>query len=119
MHIMVVDDNELMRRSLRRQLEADGHTVTLAGDGRQAIRLLRHLGHDVILSDHDLGRGPTGPVILRQAADLQPEARRVLMSGRLCDDPDIRRAVKDGNAHVFIAKPFDADDLALAIGADR
>ena len=38
MHILVVDDEPNIRRTLRIALEADGHTVDEAGDGAAAVR---------------------------------------------------------------------------------
>jgi CheY-like chemotaxis protein len=41
LHILVVDDDPLLSRSLRETLESDGHTVTTAPGGREGIDIFR------------------------------------------------------------------------------
>ena len=57
-HILVVDDESRIRTLIRKYAEFEGHTVTEAGDGMEAVNLCRtqtfdldHHGH------HDAGAG--------------------------------------------------------------
>lgn len=50
-HILVVDDNRMNRMTLQRSLEQQGHRVTTAEDGQQALEMLRERPYDVVLLD--------------------------------------------------------------------
>ena len=118
MHILVVEDNDLVLRSVRRILESDGHTVTVAGDGTQGVALMQALAFDVILSDYDLGLGPNGEAVLATARDCQQGAQRVLMSGHTITDDEIMHTLKSTASHGFLHKPFDIDALRHALRTD-
>lgn len=50
-HILVVDDEVRIRSIIRKYAEFDGHTVTEAGDGMEAVTLCRSLTFDIIIMD--------------------------------------------------------------------
>ena len=50
-HVLVVDDNRMNRLKLSISLEQQGHTVSLAEDGQQALELLANEPFDVVLLD--------------------------------------------------------------------
>lgn len=50
-HILVVDDESRIRSIIRKYAEFDGHTVTEAGDGMEAILLCRKNEYDLIIMD--------------------------------------------------------------------
>jgi DNA-binding response OmpR family regulator len=50
-HILVVDDEARIRSIIRKYAEFDGHTVTEAGDGMEAVRLCRQEHFDIINLD--------------------------------------------------------------------
>ncbi|MDP3771371.1 MAG: response regulator [bacterium] len=71
MHILIVDDDDLLRRSLRRTFERigytanRGHRVSFAVDGNTCRSMVAENGpFDVIFMDGDLGAGDTGPVVV-------------------------------------------------------
>src|SRR5207249_2131189 len=49
--ILVVDDNEVNREILRRRLTREGHCVTVAADGREALEKLQAEPFDLVLLD--------------------------------------------------------------------
>src|SRR5581483_9589867 len=49
--ILVVDDNQIMRKMVRLTLEAEGHTVMEAGDGATTLKLLSEVLPDIVLQD--------------------------------------------------------------------
>jgi two-component system, cell cycle sensor histidine kinase and response regulator CckA len=51
MKVLIADDNDASCKLLRALLEADGHTVTIASDGREALELLERYPVDAIISD--------------------------------------------------------------------
>ena len=50
-HILVVDDESRIRPIIRKYAEFDGHTVTEAGDGMEAVLLCRKNEYDLIIMD--------------------------------------------------------------------
>lgn len=51
MHILVVDDDSVVRMTLRTVLTSDGHTVVLAADGDDALVKLAQTEVDMVISD--------------------------------------------------------------------
>ena len=50
-HILVVDDEEYIRKLLVKYAVYEGHTVTEAADGMEAVRLCRECGYDIMIID--------------------------------------------------------------------
>src|SRR5262249_39068661 len=50
-HLLVVDDNETNRDVLCRRLEREGYQVSTAGNGRQALEMVRAANFDLVLLD--------------------------------------------------------------------
>lgn len=53
-HILVVEDNPVVRMLAEQHLESAGHTVMTAADGREALLLAAAVLPDLILSDLDM-----------------------------------------------------------------
>lgn len=49
--VLVVDDSQANREQLKRFLEGQGHTVDVAGDGREALEVLKSRDYDLVLLD--------------------------------------------------------------------
>jgi two-component system cell cycle sensor histidine kinase/response regulator CckA len=109
-HVLVVDDQELVRRSLARLVRAAGHVVTCAADGREAMAVYftAERRPDVILLDLDMPN-LTGDETLSQVLELDPTAKVVLISGY--HDEARRRSLLDAGAVEFLPKPVDAAHL--------
>ena len=50
-HILIVDDEARIRSLIRKYAEFEGHTVTEAGDGMEAVRLCRKESFDIVIMD--------------------------------------------------------------------
>lgn len=86
--------------------------MVTVGSAEAAAELLTSTTFDAILTDHDMG-GKDGVWLLRQARSLQPNARRVLMSGRSV--PGVSELIADGLVHCFVPKPADEMQLVMAM----
>ena len=73
-HILVIEDEALLRDLLAKTLEANGFVVTTAANAADAKRAVKTADPDAILVDIELGPGPTGldfaEVISRQRPDI-------------------------------------------------
>jgi two-component system response regulator AtoC len=110
--IMIVDDERLVRWSLRQKCEEWGYRVIEADAGEPALRLAQHESPDLVLLDvrmPDL----TGIEVLDQLKK-SGDARAVIM---ITADPqldDVKAALKLG-AYDFVGKPVDFDELHVTI----
>ncbi|MCP4687031.1 MAG: response regulator, partial [Desulfobacterales bacterium] len=50
-HILIIDDERLMRSMLRRLLESKGYKITVASDGDEGMKLYRENPADLIITD--------------------------------------------------------------------
>lgn len=54
-NILIIDDHPVARLAVRMLLEKDGHTIVAeAGEGYEALRLIRELEPDMIIVDLDM-----------------------------------------------------------------
>ncbi len=77
--ILVVDDEEPLRRSIARILSRDGHEVILAEDGAQAIGFLKGPTFDVVMTDLSMP-GMTGLELLRAIRGFDLDVPVVLLT---------------------------------------
>lgn len=112
--ILVVEDEEPLRRMLRRVLEQRGYTVFTAESGRDALKLtLDHDGEiDLVVTDVVM---PTmsGPQFAEHLRIARPHVPVIYVSG-YTDDEISRRGLVRSNT-VILAKPFSPDRLANTV----
>jgi two-component system, NtrC family, response regulator AtoC len=111
-HILVVDDEEIVRESLQGWLAKDGYTVETAEDGPSALAKLRSGRRAILLVDLKMP-GMDGLEVLAEAKKIQPELSVVIMTAYATVDTAVT-AMKDG-AYDYIVKPFDPEELSQMI----
>ena len=79
--ILIVDDEEALRRMLSRMLAQDGHRVVAAATADEALARLGERRFDVVLSDHGLGLGMNGMELATAVRDRWPGTRFILVTG--------------------------------------
>jgi two-component system, response regulator PdtaR len=102
MKVLIVDDEMLVRRSLRRVLESRGHQVVEASDGRQGLEVWREIQPELVILDV-LMPGLTGPQVLSEVG-TESKAKVILISA-YTGEYDLKKA-KEMGADLFISKPF-------------
>lgn len=80
MNVLIVDDEVLLLRALRRTLVRAGHRVTVATNGRAALEALAQDDFDVVLSDVRMPE-MDGLELARRLSRLQPHVPFLFMSG--------------------------------------
>jgi len=111
-HILVVDDEKNIRKTLRSALMEEGYRVTEAENGKTALSLIKEKRPDVILLDIWM-EGLDGIETLKMIKKDDPYASVVMMSGH----GNIETAVKATKlgAFDFIEKPLSLEKILLVI----
>jgi two-component system NtrC family sensor kinase len=111
--LLVVDDDEHVRRALRRVLRRARCRVVDAADASGALAILEREPVQVIVSDHRMP-GISGIELLRVVKDRWPRVQRVLLTGQ-ADSTAIEDAVNQSEISRFIWKPWDDGHLLITI----
>jgi two-component system response regulator AtoC len=109
--ILVVDDEDLIRWSLRERLRTDGYTIREAGTGADAMEVFRE-GVDLVLLDYRLP-DTDGLTLLREMKNLNPEVLVILLTSFVSVETAVE-AMKLGAFH-FANKPFNLDEVAAIV----
>src|SRR6267378_4653552 len=115
--ILVIDDQEAIRRVVRRALERDGHEVFEASDGELGMEILESQSFEVVVTDIFMP-GQDGIVTLRQIRKRFPAVKVIVISGGdstgildLRQDAELLGAVKS------LQKPFNAREIVDKVRA--
>ncbi len=106
--ILIVDDELVVRESLREWFAEDGYTVGAASNGREALQTVQQGPWDIMLIDIKMP-GMDGLELQRKLKDVTPDAVVVIMTAYASVDTAVQ-ALKEG-AYDYITKPFDPEDL--------
>ncbi len=112
--LLLVDDEENIRRALTRVLRREGYTILQAGSGAQALELLQaHPETGVILSDQRMPH-MTGIEFLSQARRMYPDMVRIVLSG-YTNLNTVTDAINQGEIYKFFTKPWEDDLLCINV----
>ena len=109
--ILVVDDDEGVRKVLSRWVSDMGYAVKTAPDADTALELMRECPIDVALCDVRMP-GHDGIWLLEQVCRFYPDIAIVLATGLLEMDPMV--TLRPGVVG-YIVKPFNREDLAKVV----
>ena len=109
--LLIVDDEDLIRWSLKERLQGDGYDILEAATGASAIEQFRE-GVDLVLLDYRLP-DTDGLSVLRELKRIDPDALVVLLTSLVSVETAVE-AMKLGAFH-FANKPFDVDEVAATV----
>jgi DNA-binding response OmpR family regulator len=117
MKILVIDDDDRIRRMVAKVLSADGHRVTCAADGVAGMALFRQETPDAVVTDIIMPEREGIETIVSIRKE-RPETKIIAISGggRL-GDIELLRIARLLGADDVIAKPFRAQDLRRRVRA--
>lgn len=112
--VLLVEDEEAVRRGGKRMLETRGYTVHEAGSGVEALEILEELEGkvDVVVSDVVMPE-MDGPTLLRELRKIYPDMKFIFVSG-YAEDAFARNLPADSKFG-FLPKPFSLKQLAVAV----
>lgn len=110
--ILIVDDDESIRKTLKAILEEVGHEVDTAPNGRQATRKCKIRFYNLALIDIRLP-DMEGTTLLTKIGNMTPKMRKIIITGY----PSLQNAVEALNrgADAYIVKPFDLTEVLQTI----
>lgn len=117
-HVLVVDDEPLIRWALAETLSQCGHVVTEAGDGKEALRVVTGAANspDVVLLDYRLPDSNDLSLFAAIKREL-PEIPIILMTAY--GSPEITSGALALGAYCVVSKPFEVQDLVTLVQEAR
>ncbi len=112
MNILVVDDEEILRRLLDKILSREGHLVRLASSGREALATLRDNSIDIVVSDIKMP-GMDGFALLKEIKRQHPDIGVIMMTA-YADTCSVKDALLLG-ADDYIMKPFKSVEICMIV----
>src|SRR6516162_10262754 len=110
--VMVVEDEESLRRVIQAQIVGMGYKVSVAGSVNEALELLQANPHDLILTDLQLP-GKSGLDLLKTVHAEYPETTVILMTA-FGSVSNAVEAMKSG-AYDYLTKPLHPYELRALI----
>ncbi|ROQ20335.1 tetratricopeptide repeat protein [Marinimicrobium koreense] len=113
LHALIVDDFDSFRMTVSKMLQEMGvNSIDTASNGAEALRLCKAKMYDLILCDHNLGKGKTGQQVLedlRYHKILDPTAVFILISAE--SSRSMVMAAYDSEPDEYLAKPITTRSL--------
>ena len=103
--LLIIDDNKVMRLLLTRGLEQQGHTVTMAENGRRGLELLRAEHFDIVLLDIEMPEMDGFQVLDAIHNDVSLREIPVIMTSSLDEVDAVARCIEMG-AEDYLFKPL-------------
>ncbi len=110
--VLVVDDEEPLRRLLKKELSRKGFSAEVAPDGRQALDLLKNSTYDVILLDIMMP-GVNGIEVMKKLREDSSAPAIIVLTGKATVETAVE-AMKNG-AYDYLTKPYKLDELIIII----
>ena len=106
--ILVVDDDETIRTTMKAILQDEGYIVELAASGKEAIEKTQQTNYNIALLDIRLP-DMEGIELLKMMKDGVPRTRKIMVTGY----PSMQNAIGalNKNADAYLLKPVDVEKL--------
>jgi len=112
MKVLVIDDERSIRNTLKEILEFEGHSISVAEDGKQGVEMALADAYDAIFCDIKMPN-MDGLEVLATLADSENEAPIIMISGHGDIDTAVD-CIKKG-AYDFIQKPLDLNRILITL----
>jgi CheY-like chemotaxis protein len=114
--ILVVDDETVVLDLLREILSLEGHEVRTANRPHDALRMIRQIEFDVVISDFRMP-GMSGSEFFHKAQEIRPGIeKKFLFTSAEIQSQDTRRFVETTGVPI-IPKPFRVDEVRVLVNS--
>ena len=110
--VLIVDDEPIVRESIRDWLKDAGYQVATAESGEEALEMIEKQDFSVILLDVRLP-GQTGITVLKQVKALKPEIKSIIITAY--PSAELTAEAMELGAIDYLVKPIAPDDLEKLI----
>ena len=111
LHILIVDDEELIRQSLQQTVNRSGYNCSASKDGKEALAVLDNRSVDVVITDIKM-EGMDGIELLKRVKEKH-DADVIVMTG-FAGDYTYEEIIETG-ASDFVLKPLSAGELIVRL----
>ena len=113
--VLVIDDDQLIRKGLRELLECFDYSVLEAENGREGLDIFNDHVDEIAVVILDLTMpGMDGKTVCREIIKIRPDTPVLITSGRHGDIDDLI-ALRDPACTEFLLKPFDPVKLLARV----
>jgi DNA-binding response OmpR family regulator len=112
--VLVVDDNEVIRRLIAVNLELEGFEVFLAEDGQDCLELLDSVRPDAVTLDVVMPRLDGFATLARLRGTTATRTLPVVMVTACAQESDLARGLELG-VQAYLTKPFDPAELVRTV----
>ncbi len=110
--LLLIDDEQANLQKLQRTF-MEKYIVHLAQSGEEALQILQNASIDAIITDQKMPN-MTGIEFLELSQKTYPNLVRIVLTG-FTDVDDLIAAINTGKVHKYITKPWEPEDLRLAV----
>ena len=114
--VLVIEDDDNVRKFAVRVLELEGYAVVSAADGAEGLRLARTHGISLVLLDLQLP-GATGWEVLEELRKEPEMANVPVLLFTAASGPEVREKAARAGVTGFLAKPLTAGDLRKSVAS--
>ncbi len=101
--VLIVDDEERLRKGLARSLEQEGRRALAASSGHQALDLLKHERVDLVVTDLVMP-GMDGMTLVRNIRDIDPSVKVIVITAY--GSASSKQEAEELGVASYMAKPF-------------
>lgn len=112
-HVLVVDDEPVLRDIAEQILTFLGYRVDVVGSGEEALAFVQKRKVDLVLLDMFMEPGMNGRLTYERIIEMYPGQKAIIVSGFSKSD-DVKKALRLGVGS-FIEKPYSAAELGWAV----
>lgn len=112
--VLIVDDQNGIRILLMEVFNSEGYTTMQAPNGKVALEIVRNDAPDLVLLDMKIP-GMDGLEILKHIKEINPEIKVIMMTAY--GELDMIKQATDLGALMHFTKPFDIDEMRLAVNS--
>jgi putative two-component system response regulator len=110
--LLIVDDNEPLRRWAERVVQAGGYTCDSVGDAADARACLEHRAYSLVLLDVNMP-GESGMELLSRTRSSHPGTAVLMITGE--DDPRLAMTAIEHGAYGYMVKPLRSGELLISV----
>ena len=112
MNILLIDDDEWIRDSMRVFFETEGCRITALETAEEALEMIHRQDYDIVICDYKLP-GLNGLALLKEVRQAQSDALTILITAY--KTADLVSEAKNIGVHAFIAKPFNSETIEASL----